>query len=76
MSGDSPQRPGLCRFQIQRDRDDRHRLYVFNGYGTMVGRHPEGFPTELEARLDAERLRQEIATAPIAGEVDGGPRGV
>jgi hypothetical protein len=70
MSGDSPQRPGLCRFQIQRDRDGRHRWYVFNGYGTMVGRHPEGFPTELDARLDAEQLRQNIANAPIVGEVD------
>ena len=43
---------------------------TFNAYGTMVGRDPEGFPTELEARRDAEQLRQEIAKAPIVGEVD------
>ena len=36
MSGDAPQRPGLCRFQIQEDRDGRHRWYVFNPDGTMV----------------------------------------
>jgi hypothetical protein len=41
---------------------------VFNGYGTMVGRHPEGFPTELDARLDAEQLRKNIANAPIVDE--------
>ena len=76
MSGDSPQRPGLCRFQIQRDRDGRHRWYVFNASGTMVGRHAEGFPTELEARRDAEQFREQIASAPITGEVDEGERGV
>jgi hypothetical protein len=69
MSGDSAQ-PGLCRFQIQRDRDGRHRRSVFNRYGTMVGRHPEGFPTELDARLDAEQLGKDIANAPLVGEVD------
>jgi hypothetical protein len=42
----------------------------------MVGRHPEGFPTELEARLDAEHIRKEIAKASITGEVDEGARGV
>ena len=70
MSGDAPQRPGLCRFQIQEDRDGRHRWYVFNPNGTMVGRRPEGFATEREARLDAERLREQVATAPIMGKVD------
>ena len=43
---------------------------MFNANGTMVGRHPEGFATEREARLDAERLREQLATAPIVGEVD------
>ena len=43
---------------------------MFNGYGSMFGRHPEGFPTELDARLDAEQLRQDIANASIVGEVD------
>ena len=70
MSGDAPQRPGLCRFQLQKDRDGRHRWYVFNANGTMVGRHPEGFATGREARLDAERLRAQLATAPITDEVD------
>ena len=40
------------------------------GEVVTVGRDPEGFPTELEARRDAEQLRQEIAKAPIVGEVD------
>ena len=70
MSSVAPQRSGSYRFQIKRDRDGRHRWYVFNGYGTMVGRHPEGFATEREARLDAEQLREQIASAPITGEVD------
>ena len=72
MSGGASQRPGLCRFQLRKDGDGRHRWYVFNASGTMVGRHPEGFATEREARLDAERLREQLATAPIMGEVDGG----
>jgi uncharacterized protein YegP (UPF0339 family) len=75
MTSDTPQGLGLCRFQIQRDKDGRHRWYVFNANGTMVGRHSEGFPTEHEARFDAERFREQIASAPIVGE-DGeaGPR--
>ena len=76
MSSDALQRTGRCRFQIQRDRDGRHRWYAYNGYGTMVGRHPEGFPTELEARLDAEQLREQIASAPIVGEHEEGARGL
>jgi hypothetical protein len=75
MCGNAPQRPGLCRFQIQRDRDGRHRWYVFNAFGTLVGRHPEGFATELEARLDAEQLREQIVKAPIIGEADEGSSG-
>jgi hypothetical protein len=72
MSGDAPRRPDLCRFQLQKDGDGRHRWHVFNANGTMVGRHPEGFATEREARLDAERLREQLATAPIVGEVGEG----
>ena len=45
---------------------------MFNANGTMVGRHPQGFATEREARLDAERLREQLATAPIISEVDEG----
>jgi len=37
---------------------------------------PEGFATEREARLDAEQLREQIASAPITGEVDEKARGV
>jgi hypothetical protein len=59
---------GLCRFQIQRDLDGRHGWHVFNASGAMVGRHPEGFATELEARLDAEQHRELVAQAPIIGE--------
>ena len=72
MSGGSPQRPGLCRFQLQRDRDGGHRWYAFNANGTMVGTHPDGFATERDARLDAEQLREQLATAPIVGEVNEG----
>jgi hypothetical protein len=45
-----------CRFQLQRDRYGRHRWCVYNASGTMVGRHSEGFSTELEARRDAEQF--------------------
>ena len=76
MSSAAPRRSGGCRFQLRRDRDGRHRWYVFNANGTMVGRHPEGFATEREARLDAEQLREQIASAPITGEVDEEERGV
>ena len=75
MSSVAPQRSGGCRFQLRRDRDGRHRWYAFNAYGTMVGRHPEGFPTEREARLDAEQLREQIASAPIVGELGEGAPG-
>ena len=76
MSSVAPQRSGPYRFQLRWDRDSRHRWYVFNDNGTMVGRHPEGFATEREARLDAEQLREQIASAPITGEVDEKERGV
>jgi uncharacterized protein YegP (UPF0339 family) len=75
MSADAPQRSGFCRFQIQKDRDGGHRWYLFNANGTMVGRHPEGFPTELEAHVDVEQLRDQMANAPIIGEVDEGAPG-
>ena len=74
MSSVAPHRSGGCRFQIQSDCDGRHRWYVYNG--TMVGRHPEGFATEREARLDAELFREQIASAPIVGEHEEGARGV
>ena len=45
---------------------------MFNASGTLVGRHPEGFATEREARLDAERLRAQLATAPIMSETEEG----
>jgi len=48
---------------------------VFNASGTMVGRHPEGFATELEARRDAEQHREQVAEAPIVGESDEQARG-
>jgi hypothetical protein len=35
----------------------------------MIGKHPEGFPNESEARRDAERYRDLIAKAPIIGSV-------
>jgi hypothetical protein len=35
----------------------------------MIGKHPEGFPSESEARRDAERYRDLIAKAPIIGSV-------
>ena len=76
MSSVAPHRSGGCRFQIQSDCDGRHRWYVYNGNGTMVGRHPEGFATAREARLDAEQFREQIASAPITGEVDEGKGGV
>ena len=72
MSGGAAQRPGLCRFLLQNYRDGRHRWYVFNANGTMVGSHPQGFATEPEARLDAERHREQLATAPIISEAEEG----
>ena len=72
----APGQVGHCRFQIQRDRDGRHTWYVFNASGTMVGRHPEGFSTELDARRNAEQFREQIASAPITDEVDERTRGV
>jgi hypothetical protein len=68
MSADAG--PRGCRFQLQRDRDGMHRWYLFNANGTLVGRHAEGFATEREARLDAEKTREQIVSAPVVGEGD------
>jgi len=70
MTTDAPQGLGLCRFQIQRDRDGKYRWSVFNTRGTRLGTHPEGFETELDARRDAERHRSLIGKAPIIGTTD------
>jgi hypothetical protein len=72
MRSHQPEPPNLCRFQIQKDRDGKHRWYVYNSAGTMVGKHPEGFATELEARRDAEQHREDVAKAPIVGEATTG----
>jgi uncharacterized protein YegP (UPF0339 family) len=56
------------RFQIKKDRDGRHRWYLYNASGTIVGRHTAGFPSELEAYEDVEHVRKELAVAPIIGE--------
>jgi hypothetical protein len=61
--------PSLIRFQIKRDRDGKYRWYVFNSHGTLLGNHPDGFPTESEARRDAEHHRDLLAMAPIIGSV-------
>lgn len=63
----------LFRFQIKRDRDGRHRWYLYNASGTIVGRHTAGFPSELEAYEDVEHVREELAIAPIVGESE--PKG-
>jgi len=66
MSDARPQ-PNLVRFQIQRDRDGKYRWSLFNTHGTMLGKHPEGFETELDAHRDAEQHRDRIGQAPIIG---------
>ena len=60
--------PGQVRFQIDLDPQGQYRWHVFNAYGTHVGSSPQGFPTELEARSDADHLKQQIASAPIIGQ--------
>jgi hypothetical protein len=59
---------GPFRFLIKRDRDGRHGWELYNASGTIVGRHAAGFPSELEAYRDVERVREELANAPIIGE--------
>jgi hypothetical protein len=61
------------RFLIRRDRDGRHRWYLYNASGTIVGSHTAGFPSELEAYEDAEHVREELAVAHITGESE--PKG-
>jgi hypothetical protein len=56
------------RFRIRRDRDGRHRWYLYNASGTVVGMHTAGFPSEPEAYEDVEHVRGELAIAPIVGE--------
>lgn len=56
------------RFLIKRDRDGRHRWSLYNPSGTVIGRHTAGFPSELEARQDVQRVRDALADAPIIGE--------
>jgi hypothetical protein len=56
------------RFLIKRDRDGRHGWYLYNASGTVVGMHTVGFPSELEAYENVERVREEIAVVPIVGE--------
>jgi hypothetical protein len=69
MSGDAPHRRGLCRLQLQEDRDGRQG----GTCSTRTAPWSAGIrkvAAEREARLDAERLREQLATAPIMGEVD------
>jgi hypothetical protein len=54
-------------FLIKQDRAGRHRWYLYNAAGTIVGSHAAGFPGELEACQDVERFRRELANAPIIG---------
>ena len=61
--------PNLIRFQIQRDPDGKYRWCLFTDRGTMIGKHPDGFPNESEARRDAEQYRDFIGKAPIIGSV-------
>jgi len=68
VPGAESETSNLCRFQILRDRDGKHRWCVYNDSGTMIGRHRQGFATEAEARRDAEKFRELIAEAPIVGE--------
>ena len=65
----APSQPSLIRFQIKQDRDGKYRWYVFNAHGTLLGNHPDGFPSESEARRDAEYHRDLVAKAPIIGSV-------
>jgi uncharacterized protein YegP (UPF0339 family) len=68
----------MFRFQIRKDHDGRHRWYIYNAAGTIVGSHTGGFPSELEAYEDIEHVRKALGMAQIVGElveVDGGPGG-
>jgi len=50
-----------------KDRDGKYRWRVYNDAGTMIGEHREGFPSEVDARRDAEKFQALIAHAPIMG---------
>ena len=67
-SRESPRHLGPFRFLIKQDRDGRHRWYLYNPSGTVIGRHAAGFSSGLEAHQDVERIREELANAPIIGE--------
>lgn len=71
MSGDGLLHLDPFRFQIKEDRDGRHRWYLYNAAGTIVGRNAAGFPSEFEAYRDVERVREELASAPIIAETEG-----
>jgi len=59
---------GPFRFLIKRDRDGRHRWFLYNASGTLIGRHGSGLSSELEAYQDVERVREELANPSILGE--------
>jgi hypothetical protein len=54
--------------------DGRHRWYLLNVQGTPV-MNGAGFPTEREARSDAEHFKQELAKTQVIGEVYGAALG-
>ncbi len=64
---DPQQRP--FRFVIHRDRDGDHRWYLYNPSGTLVSSSTAGFPGELEAYWDVERVREEFAMTLVSAEV-------
>ena len=55
-------------FVIAMDLDGKHRWYLHNASGSIVDSHEAGFPTELEAYQDVERVRGALAVAPIIRE--------
>jgi hypothetical protein len=60
---------GPFRFLIVRDRDGKHRWYLYTASGSIVGVHSAGFTSELEAYENVVQVRDEIAVAAIIGEV-------
>ncbi len=68
MTHCDPQRRPF-RFVIQRDRDGDHRWYLYNPSGTLVSSSTTGFPGELEAYQDVERVREEFAMALVSAEI-------
>jgi hypothetical protein len=55
---------GRFRLQLRRHLDGQHRWYLFNAEGTPV-MNGAGFPTEREARSDAEHFKQELAETQV-----------